>query len=199
MGYCWRALHEPGLPELFMVAPRTGHLLSVAADPADVAPGATLAWLGLTAATRRGAPAFARGAPLDAAGGPLAAGDPRRRIGAIRRDVLWCLTLLPLSMAIGALEWKFGNPPVAGAAPQAAIAMAARAFGRRSQNDCLPVSLMRYALLRNLGVAADIHLGVLVPTEEMHAWVQIGAQPVLESEDVLMHYQSCVRFSRRDG
>ncbi len=75
-----------------------------------------------------------------------------------------------------------------------AAAVSAALFGRRSHDDCLPLSIARYWFLRSVGQRAFLHVGVFVPTDTLHAWVQLGAVPILESADELVHYQSCLVF-----
>lgn len=80
--------------------------------------------------------------------------------------------------------------------PLEACAYAAALFGTRSGGNCLPMSISRFWFLRSIGQDARVHIGVFVPTDTMHAWVQIAGRAVLESADELVHYQSSVVYGR---
>ena len=72
------------------------------------------------------------------------------------------------------------------------LAKVAQLFGRRTKDLCLLKSIERRTYLRWLGIASQLRIGVFVPTEEMHAWIEIAQQPVLESPDFLVHYRVAI-------
>ena len=199
----WHPVHDAELGTYTTIAPRTGHLF-VSTEAGWPAPLALL--LGLV--RRRQDPSIAHRntiydlAPCDA---PLRAPDSysgqhwdsdhdvacARRI---RRISMLALRLLNVSAAVGLVHLlvrprRRPPPPL-----HVAVGELAAAFGRRSQQNCLFISLCRYAYLRRLNMAAAVVLGVHVPTQKMHAWVQLDGHPLLECPDVLGHYQSCVLY-----
>lgn len=193
----WHPIDDPELGTSTIIAPRSGHLLvSAAGDQAHVGqPLSQLLQLVLgTHASARGNSRLRRAAILDVADTAVAAGAPALEVRMIRRSAALCLRWLPLRCAVAMMRvlWRPGRPGKI--ALSAALESTAAAFGRRSRQDCLPVSLCRHVYLRRLGIASSIILGAQVPTEKMHAWVQVGEHPVLECPDVLVHYQSCVAY-----
>jgi hypothetical protein len=189
----WYPIHDPELGTCTMIAPRTGHMVVSSTDYRYTPMRAVLRLaLGTSAATKgnselRRARIIDSNAECDA--------TPARPDGAaIRRAAMLCLRLLPLSAAIGLMRLLFPQARRAGIGVDEAVRRTAAAFGRRSRQDCLLVSLCRHIYLRRLGIPSKILLGAQVPTEKMHAWVQIGEQPVLECPDVMVHYQACVAY-----
>lgn len=188
----WYPIHDPELGTCTIIGPRTGHMVVSTTDyrRAPMRPALRLL-LGTSTAARtnselRRASIIDSNADIDAAAAPGAA--------SIKRVAALCLRLLPLSAAIALARIAFPQALPAPIGIDEAVRQTAAAFGRRSKQDCLLISLCRHAYLRRLGIASKILLGAQVPTEKMHAWVQIGDHPVLECPDVLVHYQSCVVY-----
>jgi hypothetical protein len=189
----WYPIYDPELGTCTMIAPRTGHMVVSTTDYRRTPMRAALRLALGTSATTRGHSEFRRAQIIDSnadtdgtAAGPDAA--------SIRRVATLCLRLLPLSVAIALMHLLFPPAPATGISVDEAVRRTAAAFGRRSRQDCLLVSLCRHTYLRRLGISSKILLGAQVPTEKMHAWVQIGEHPVLECPDVMVHYQACVAY-----
>jgi hypothetical protein len=189
----WYPVHDAELGTYTMIAPRTGHLF-VSTGQGLPAPLALLLGLGRCS---QDCTVAQRNAIFDLESSGQQPCDPdydaafARRI---RRIVKVALRLLNVSAAF-ALVHLLVRPGRRSAPPlDLALGELVAAFGRRSQQNCLFISLCRYAYLRRLNVSAAIVLGVHVPTQKMHAWVQIGGHPLLECPDVLGHYQSCVLY-----
>ena len=70
-----------------------------------------------------------------------------------------------------------------------AVGKMAQLFGRRTQGLCLLKAIERRTYLRWLGIESQMRIGIFIPTEEMHAWIEINHQPLLESPDFLAHYR----------
>lgn len=60
--------------------------------------------------------------------------------------------------------------------------------------ECLPRSLYRYKWLRNHGLSPQLVLGLHVPTDRMHAWVELDGQVLGEEPEEMLCYQGAVRF-----
>ena len=189
----WYPIHDSELGTCTMIAPRTGHMVVSTTDYRRTPMRAALRLALGTSTTTRGNSEFGRAQIIDStahtdgtAAGPGAA--------SIKRVATVCLQLLPLSAAITLMHLLFPLARGASIGMDEAVRRTAVAFGRRSKQDCLLVSLCRHTYLRRLGIASKILLGAQVPTEKMHAWVQIGEHPVLECPDVMVHYQACVAY-----
>lgn len=186
MQYKWRSIEDDFGAGIFAVAPFTGHLVSMH----DKATGPSL--LGFSSRRRGVDVDFARGSIRDLNGVQVEGrGEAAARL---RARVDKSLRYLPLVAAVAVLDRCCRPERKHAPAISEAMEVVAHAFGSRSRKDCLPVSLCRYLLLKKLNIPAAVHVGVFVPTEKMHAWIEVDGQPWLESEDVLMHYQSCLKF-----
>jgi len=189
----WYPVHDAELGTYTMIAPRTGHLF-VSTGQGLPAPLALL--LGLGRRTRDCTIAqrdtiFDLDLPGQQPSDPGHDAVCARRIRGIVKVALRLLNV-STAFALVHLLVRPGRRP----APSLDVALGelVAAFGRRSQQNCLFISFCRYAFLRRLNVSAAIVLGVHVPTQKMHAWVQIDGHPLLECPDVLGHYQSCVLY-----
>ena len=114
----------------------------------------------------------------------------------IRKIARVSLHLFPLGFVIYCLflSTKGGKPVLE---LSEAVSFVADAFGRRSNGNCLEIALCRYWLFCLLGWRTTIQIGVLFPTEEMHAWVALDGVPLLEDADFVGHYQAAVIYSDR--
>jgi len=190
MQYHWRTIRDPFGAGTFAVAPYTGHLVALN-DEADKGMGRLL---GFNPGRRRADTCFQFSSILDL---PRHHAKSTSKVAQkMRRVVENSLKYLPLHLAISVVDGLYAARSSSAADIQGAIAETALMFGTRSDQDCLPVSLCRYLALKKMGVAASISIGVFIPTGKMHAWVEIDDHPCLECEDVLMHYQSCLKFGR---
>lgn len=189
----WYPIHDPELGTCTIIAPRTGHLLVSTTDYRRVPMRAALRLVLGTSTSTRGNSEFGRARIIDSSA-PADATAAAPDAATIRRIATLCLRLLPLSAAITLMHLAFPPGRAAAIGVDEAVRLTAVAFGRRSRQDCLPVSLCRHIYLRRLGISSKILLGAQVPTEKMHAWVQVGDHPVLECPDVLVHYQACVAY-----
>lgn len=190
MQYQWRTISDPFEAGTFAVSPYTGHLVALARQ-ADKGMGRLL---GFHPDRLRADTYFEFESILDVPRYEAPSMDKVAR--KMRRVVEHCLRLLPLNLAISVVDGIYTARSASETPVHDAIAETAFIFGTRSDKDCLPVSLCRYLALKKMGVAANISVGVFVPTGKMHAWVEVGNHPCLECEDVLMHYQSCLKFGR---
>lgn len=188
----WYPIHDPELGNCTLIGPRTGHMVVSTTDYRRTPMRPALRLLLGTSTAARDNSALRRASIIDS---DADIGDaPAPGAASIRRVAALCLRLLPLSAAIALVRVVFPPAPGAPIGIDEAVRRTAAAFGRRSKQDCLLISLCRHVYLRRLGLASKILLGAQVPTEKMHAWVQIGDHPVLECPDVLVHYQSCVAY-----
>lgn len=189
----WYPIHDPELGTCTMIAPRTGHMVVSTTDYRRTPMRAALRLALGTSVGTKGTGELRRASIIDSTAdtGGMPAGP---EAASIKRAATLCLRLLPLSAAIALMQLLFPRARAAGIGVEEAVRLSAVAFGRRSNQDCLPVSLCRHIYLRRLGITSKILLGAQVPTEKMHAWVQIGDHPVLECPDVMVHYQACVAY-----
>lgn len=193
----WRFLSDPYFNELFVVLPLTGSLISISSSSATIQiHGFWIRLLGLHINKLRDEQFFAKKSIIDLPPGATLPNSYDRRSKIILIFVKYSLMLLPLGFVVRIVEiftsmhidrkHKFTRTE---------LELVSSAFGRRSKDDCLQMAICRYALLRLLGVESTVCIGVLVPTEEMHAWVEVDGHPILECSDVLVHYQTCLKFS----
>ena len=188
----WHHIHDPELDTCTIIAPRSGHLLvSHGANPEPAFRPPLRLLLG-TDVWSHGNSELRRGDIIDVDHVGNSVVDGQARL--IKRSAALCLRMLPLRSAVAVMRLLFRQRQRGDVALPVVLARTAAAFGRRSKQDCLLVSLCRHAYLRRQGIASKILLGAQVPTEKMHAWVQVGDNPVLECPDVLVHYQSCVAY-----
>lgn len=174
--------------------PLTGNLISVQGDLDRFTAGRVARLAGLRAETQMPDACFSRQAILDTPIG-ADAGPPSPAAGRIRICVRWLLKMFPLAVAFRLLNLIFRPAGSRDMAPGAiCLKRLAASFGRRSQDDCLEMALCRYALMRLDGHRCVVNIGLLAPSDEMHAWIEYRAHPILECEDVLVHYQACLQF-----
>ena len=60
--------------------------------------------------------------------------------------------------------------------------------------ECLPRALFRYTCLRQHDVRPHIVIGVHLPTDRMHAWVELDGQVLGEEPDEMLCYRGAVRY-----
>jgi len=190
----WRPIFDPYFDRPFIVMPLTGNLISVQGDLDQFTARRAARMAGLRAETLMPSAYFARQAILDT---PIDedAGTPAPAAVRIRTCVRWLLKMFPLAVAFCLLNLIFSSASNHDMAPKAlCLKRLAASFGRRSQDDCLEMALCRYALMRLDGHRCVINIGLLAPSDEMHAWIEYRGHPILECEDVLVHYQACLQF-----
>lgn len=194
----WTLLTDPELPLAFTVVPLTGHLVRFEAAPAaGTRPGThwTDRLIGLHPGRRldhETPPA------LDAIwlAEPATCTEAERQAAqALRKAIQRYLRWLPLGWCVR-LNARRRRPrrirparDLAEALPRIAALTANQARGQ-----CLFTALERHTWLRWYGIPSVLCIGVFVPTEEMHAWVEVAGKPLLESPDVLVHYRTALRF-----
>lgn len=188
----WRPLSDPFFDHPFIVMPLTGSLISIGCELESFLARRAARVAGLRGGTRRPDAFFARKAVRDTARVADAASPASARIRQLVRVLLACF---PLGVAVRLLGVacplrRTGGGPVS----EATLALLAASFGRRSRDDCLEMALCRYALMRREGHRCAIVIGLLVPSDKMHAWIEHDGHPLLECEDVLVHYQACLAF-----
>ncbi len=187
--YQWRTIQDPFGAGNFAISPYTGHLVTLDFDTSH--PMDRL--LGFKDEQRRVDQYFDKRSILDSAVFTATSeAEPNKRMQILVANFLW---FLPLAAAITLLDKIYIFRTSMKVSVDDAVAITARTFGSRSNKDCLAVSLCRYLFLKQMGIPANINIGVLVPTGKMHAWIEIDGHPCLECKDVLMHYQSCLKFS----
>lgn len=189
----WHPVYDEELGNFTLIAPRTGHLIVTQNDYRKQTMGPWVSFLLGASQANMGNETFFRADILDIHD-PV---DAPKGVGLalfIKLVVNLSLRIFPLSMAIAIIDMLFPCSSTNEVDVEHAIKLTANAFGRRSRQDCLPVSLCRFAYLRHLKMRPKIMLGTHVPTEKMHAWIQVGDRPVLECPDVLVHYQTCVSY-----
>lgn len=193
MKYQWFPIYDPELNSFTIIAPRTGHMVVSKTDYRRTPmPFVMRSILGTTISTR-GNSTFERRDIVDSSLGCLAASpDPSALL--IKNRVNFWLQHLPLSHAISLMRRMFPPARSSSICMLDAVNLSAVAFGLRSSQDCLPISICRHIFFRRIGIHSKIMLGAHIPTEKMHAWVQIGLNPILECPDVIVHYQTCVAY-----
>ncbi len=196
--YGWRVISDPHLTSAhFVISPRTGDLIELSEPTQVFESWAMRAIYGFTENTF--CPSFSDKVcdPIDPPEiNSIESKFDRRDITSapLRCFIRLAIRLLPLSFLV-----RFGTAliPLNGKPadlPQA-LHRVACAFGRRSAGNCLELAICRFFLFRMFGWRTTIHIGVLYPTEEMHAWVALNGVPVLEDADVVAHYQTAVFYS----
>lgn len=179
----------------FIVVPLTGHLLVRDGRLSDEEVLSASSLLGMTKASLD-PEGFTF--PLDAIDVEQAPDDlpDYTQMGhQISRVVSMANRILPLRLSVILIELMYGKRMRPKLRLEDSIGLVSAMFGRRSKQDCLEMSLKRYALLRYIGHKPNINVGVFIPTEEMHAWVSIDNLPILECPDVLMHYTQALIYS----
>lgn len=190
----WFPIHDNELGTCTIIAPRTGHMVVSKTDyRRNPMPIVLRIILGTYLSTRNNGK-LQRKNILDFPVNMTELECAEQEYLLIKQYATFCLRLFPLATAIALMQLLFPMKRSAKVQVNEAIRQTAVAFGRRSNQDCLVVSLCRHVYLRRLGIPSKILLGAHVPTEKMHAWVQIADQPILECPDVLVHYQSCVAY-----
>lgn len=63
--------------------------------------------------------------------------------------------------------------------------------------ECLPRALFRYAFLRRRGIAPTLSIGLHLPTDRMHAWIEVAGNVIGEEPDEMICYQGGVRYFSR--
>lgn len=193
----WRFLTDPYFDEHFVVLPLTGNLVSTSSNSVKFRKqGFLIKILGLDVCNLRDEHFFARKSIIDLPLGNSFRSDYNKRSKIILIATKYALLIFPVSFIVRFFETIFS---ILGAPlhkfTQLELQIVSIAFGRRSKDNCLQIAICRYALLRLLGIKSTICIGVLVPTEEMHAWVEVSGHPILECSDVLVHYQTCLKYS----
>lgn len=108
----------------------------------------------------------------------------------LSRAVVLLLKYLPLLWAIRLADCLPAPPGLQRCSEKALVTgKLAQLFGRRTHDQCLRMAMERRTYLRWMGMQCQIRIGVFIPTEEMHAWVEINNQPLFESPDFLVHYR----------
>lgn len=191
----WYPIHDFELGTCTIIAPRTGHMVVSNIDYRSKPMSVPLGFVLGTSNATLGSNELQRACIIDGAAAPSSNAEfLEPSVASIKRLASLCLKLLPLSIAIMLMQLLFPLKRGTGIQIDEAVRHTAAAFGRRSNQDCLLISICRHVYLRRLGILSKILLGAHVPTEKMHAWVQIGDHPVLECPDVLVHYQACVAY-----
>ena len=191
----WYPIHDFELGTCTIIAPRTGHMVVSNIDYRSTPMSVSLGLVLGTSNATLGNNELQRACIIESAAAPSSNAEfLEPNVASIKLLASLCLKLLPLSTAIMLMQLLFPLKRGTGVQIDEAVRHTATAFGRRSNQDCLLISLCRHVYLRRLGIFSKILLGSHVPTEKMHAWVQIGDHPVLECPDVLVHYQACVAY-----
>lgn len=194
----WRFLSDPYfIGNKYVVLPLTGTLISISSSRAIIQKlGFLVRLLGLHANSVRDDQFFTSGSIIDLPPSENSSTDNDRRSRFISIFVRYSLMFLPLGLVvriINTITQMCTDSP--NRLTRRKLELVSTAFGRRSRDDCLHIAICRYALLRLHGINSSICIGVLVPTDEMHAWVEIDGHPILECSDVLVHYQACLKLS----
>lgn len=195
--YHWSIISDPFLPQTyFVVSPYTGHLLSFS-DPSAIHNSIIMRAIGGFKHCRFSSSlSFPENEPFNftTCGNEDNTLHLRLRAIIIRRTVRTLLKVLPLGvlvyLIIVIVSIRINNVDQA-----RAVSYVANAFGIRSVGNCLEVSICRFWMFRLLGWSATLNIGVLFPTEEMHAWVSLNHVPVLENADFIGHYQVAIAYS----
>lgn len=190
----WYPIYDPELDSYTFIAPRTGHLISTQYDHRVFEMGIVPRLILGTSMKDLGDQKFGRAEILDHPADSAEVQHHQLAVIITKAVAASVLRFLPLSSAIGTMSFVFRPNNKREVNINKALELTSAAFGHRSNQNCLFISLCRYAFLRRLNVHGTIMLGTHVPTQKMHAWVQIGEHPILECPDVLVHYQSCVAY-----
>jgi hypothetical protein len=192
----WRPLYDEEVRQIFFVSPFFGSLHAVKSIQGDA--GSIPFWapaLGCSSRTKRefGWTYAAVLPPTEAHTwyGPGAANC--EWITSIRRK----LHRSSLAMIVNSIETRavhergqLTHEP----ATEELIAEALGAWTFARDPECLPRALFRYHWLRSHGGAPSVVLGVHIPTDRMHAWIELQGNVIGEEPDEMLCYQSAVRF-----
>jgi hypothetical protein len=193
----WRFLTDPYFDEQFVILPLTGNLISVSSNNLKFKKkNFFLRILGLNVHNLRDEQFFEKNSIVDVSSEDSLQTDDDSKFKFISIVTKYSLLIFPVSFVVLLFESIFS---IIGAKlhefTRLELKIVAKAFGRRSKDNCLQIAICRYALLRLLGINSTICIGVLVPTEEMHPWVEVKGHPILECNDVLVHYKTCLKYS----
>jgi hypothetical protein len=196
----WISLTDHELPFEFAIAPLTGHLVRrPRIQMQEQALGTH--WLHRLMGWRpvRRMPSEVwpdLNAIIDPA--PLLASPADEQVAVdLSRLITRLLRYLPLLWVIRLADWLpaprgIKPPPQEITDLTVSVAKVAQLFGHRTRELCLLKAIERRTYLRWLGISSQIRIGLFVPTEEMHAWVEIDQKPILESPDFLVHYRVAI-------
>jgi|GEM_PF-2193252 len=194
--YRWCVISDVYLDNVhFVLSPRTGTLTEISDLKAFFEARLLRFFLGFSKRTFIASIPWPVRDPLDIASGADAPTLCLKTAPAhpMMHAVTMALRILPLWLVIE-LAALFSEKRAEKLPLNDAVARVAAAFGWRSRGNCLPVSICRFWLLRRLGWKPSIQIGVLFPTEEMHAWVCLDGAPVLEDADMVSHYRVAVQY-----
>jgi len=194
--YKWRLVSDEYLQGVFFaVAPITGHLFEIS-NPSDINNSVILKhFFGLN--PKKYAETICDSCNLPIEIPPVEKPISKcklRYIQIIRRVIDLALMIVPLGFVINLVS-IFTPVNLNKFDLKEALSIVAHAFSTHSNGNCLQIAICRYWLFRKLGWSTSIHLGVLFPTEEMHAWVTLQGQPIFECPDFIAHYQTAVIYS----
>lgn len=90
---------------------------------------------------------------------------------------------------LGLSQTDFGSISKPDQIPLTNVAFKTDAIGM-----CLEQALSRFALLLSFNRSPSLNIGLHVPTDSMHAWIEMDGNVLFECEDSMIHYQTAVRF-----
>jgi hypothetical protein len=192
--YHWQLITDQYLDGVsFAISPITGHLFEVT-HKRDICRSVLFKlFFGFNTASYTSSSSLPIKAPINVPPVSTTEYVNIRYVRASRWIIESLLSIVPLGLVVGIISClnsvKGSNVDF-----NDALSFVAHAFGSRSDGNCLQVAVCRYWLLRKLGWRTELHLGVLFPTENMHAWVVYNGQPLLECPDFISHYQSAVAY-----
>jgi hypothetical protein len=192
--YHWQLVTDQYLNGVFFaISPITGHLFEVE-HQCDIYSSVLLrSFFGFNTKRYTGSSSFPIKAPINVPPVNTTEFVKLKYVRAIQWTAKSILSIIPLGIAVGVISC-LEKPKNTNVDFDDALSFVANAFGSRSDGNCLQVAVCRYWLLRKLGWTTELHLGVLFPTENMHAWVAYNGQPLLECPDFISHYQSAVVY-----
>jgi hypothetical protein len=198
----WRPLYDKDVEQLFIVSPFFGslHAIKVCPGTSPRVPG----WCSLLGCTGR--TLSESGWVLDSVVPP---GDAHSWYSSDPKHADWTedirrqLTRVPLALVVNQIERR-SSPPfsLSGAYAERStleelIQAALTAWNFSRDPECLPRALFRFQWLRARAVFPRLVIGVHLPTDRMHAWVELNHRVIGEEPDEMLCYQSAVRFFPR--
>lgn len=198
----WRALVDFDVDRLFVVSPLFGtlHGLPLRRDGRAELP-LRMRLLGCTSKTQ--STSVSGFAPVMPPSTGPSGYEPDPRHQKWTQDIGQQLARLPLVLVVDAAERRSapqGTNDVALTEPSdELITGMLQAWGYARLPECLPRALYRYEWLRSRGAKPELVIGVHLPTDLMHAWVELDRHIIGEEPDQMLCFQEAVRYFPKTG
>lgn len=196
--WLWRPLVDREVSRVFVISPLFGTLLSISNQrcKGDRLPFTTKL-LGCTTGTRSDVAWSVESItpPFD----HRSDYQPDSRHETWSRNIRSELEWWPLAWIINRIERQSLRKPSAVDAERNLIDGMLGAWTYSLQPECLPRALFRYGWLRSRGVPCELVVGAHVPTDRMHAWIELDGSVIGEEPDEMLCFQGAVRYFPKRG